>query len=116
MPGLLLFFVASPPGLLVAPLLFRLLRVRVCARVRYNTIIKRFRRISEAGKKERTTGRRDRCRLEGLPPSLLHILEEKTRAGCDAEYSPPRLLRFPLIVSSGGPLLPPWSLSSSAPI
>lgn len=41
-------------------------------------------------------------RLDGLPPSLLHILEEKTRAGYDAEYSPPRLLGFPLIVSSRG--------------
>lgn len=34
------------------------------------------------------------------------------RAGCDAEYSPPRLLRFPLLVSSRG--ADPAPLSSFA--
>lgn len=38
--GLLLSFAASPPGLLVAPLLFCLLRVRVCVRaIQYNNKI-----------------------------------------------------------------------------
>ena len=55
--------------------------------------------IANNEKQKRTAGRWSCCRLDGLPPSLLHILEEKTRAGCDAEYSPPRVLRFPLIVS-----------------